>query len=708
MKKTILSLSNILLILFLLSNIPNYIYSQSFNWEKTYGPCEGHVSDLYIAANGNIYAGTSGGVFMSSNNGENWIYLGLADLNINAVMVNQQNTIYAGAYFYYNDTIMGENGVYYSTNNGLSWILSSLNNCYIYDLVKTNNGSIIATSANSDFLGSKVFRSTDNGLNWMNIDILSNKSGMEISISNNDNIFIALNEATIAKSTNDGVNWVITYDTVANGLSCLDATIPGYIFAGSRIGYFFRSTDNGNSWVTLNDPYIYKVREVKALSNGFVFTGTTYEGIWKSTNFGNNWVTNLYPDSNFSTVSCLNYKDSYLFSGFYNRTLFRSNDYGTSWIEKTSGLSASYVNTIFKTSSGNLLSGTENGLHLSNDNGMHWSRLQIGFHRVYTVVEKEANNIFAFGNKIWKSSNQGLDWQIINYPVDIAALSAIVNINGDIYFSSYGRIYKSTNNGVNWNSNFYVSGNTLSLAKNSSGHLFAVGHPKIYRSLNNGINWTEIYANNSEILGTIAVGPDDKVYVCTANDIIVSTDNGLNWGSMNFNHSIIYGRLLIHPSGKIIVSTCIDGIYYFDGNWNILNSGLDKKIVYSLGLNSAGQILAGTMGSGIYRSNGPIGITPVSSQIPSHFSLSQNYPNPFNPVTKIKFDLPAFVETTRGVVSLKIHDILGREVAVLVNEQLRPGSYEVDWDASAFPSGVYFYTITSGSFKETRKMVLLK
>jgi hypothetical protein len=104
----------------------------------------------------------------------------------------------------------------------------------------------------------------------------------------------------------------------------------------------------------------------------------------------------------------------------------------------------------------------------------------------------------------------------------------------------------------------------------------------------------------------------------------------------------------------------------------------------------------------------PIGIIPVSSQIPAQFSLSQNYPNPFNPATKIKFDIPASVETTQWVVSLKIHDILGREVAVLVNEQLRPGSYEVDWDASAFPSGVYFYTITSGSFKESKKMVLLK
>ena len=101
----------------------------------------------------------------------------------------------------------------------------------------------------------------------------------------------------------------------------------------------------------------------------------------------------------------------------------------------------------------------------------------------------------------------------------------------------------------------------------------------------------------------------------------------------------------------------------------------------------------------------PIGIDPISSEIPSQFSLSQNYPNPFNPATKIKFAIP-FGYASQTVLS--VYDILGREVEVLVNEQLRPGTYEVDWEASSFPSRVYFYTITSGTFKETRKMVLLK
>ncbi len=114
----------------------------------------------------------------------------------------------------------------------------------------------------------------------------------------------------------------------------------------------------------------------------------------------------------------------------------------------------------------------------------------------------------------------------------------------------------------------------------------------------------------------------------------------------------------------------------------------------------------------------PIGITPISNEIPKTFSLSQNYPNPFNPSTKINFSVPLFsqggVSRRDGVVSLKIYNALGKEMETLVNENLKPGLYEVTWNASNYPSGVYFYKLSAtggvgdnnGSF--TRKMVLIK
>jgi hypothetical protein len=96
------------------------------------------------------------------------------------------------------------------------------------------------------------------------------------------------------------------------------------------------------------------------------------------------------------------------------------------------------------------------------------------------------------------------------------------------------------------------------------------------------------------------------------------------------------------------------------------------------------------------------GITPISIE-PAEFSLSQNYPNPFNPTTNIKFSLPK-----AGIVKLVVFDVLGREVATLVNEFKGVGQYVVDFDASSLASGVYFYKIETGDFKDVKKMLLVK
>lgn len=98
-----------------------------------------------------------------------------------------------------------------------------------------------------------------------------------------------------------------------------------------------------------------------------------------------------------------------------------------------------------------------------------------------------------------------------------------------------------------------------------------------------------------------------------------------------------------------------------------------------------------------------VGINPISGEIPQQYTLSQNYPNPFNPVTNIKFSIP-----NTGIVKLVVFDILGREVATLVNETKTAGSYVVDFDASSLSSGAYFYRLESGNYTETKKMLLVK
>jgi len=98
-----------------------------------------------------------------------------------------------------------------------------------------------------------------------------------------------------------------------------------------------------------------------------------------------------------------------------------------------------------------------------------------------------------------------------------------------------------------------------------------------------------------------------------------------------------------------------------------------------------------------------INVKQISTTIPDNFSLEQNYPNPFNPSTIIRFQ-------TRGskLTTFKVFDILGKEIAVLVNEILQPGTYEVIFDGSKLTSGVYFYRLQSEGYTETKRMIMLK
>ena len=103
------------------------------------------------------------------------------------------------------------------------------------------------------------------------------------------------------------------------------------------------------------------------------------------------------------------------------------------------------------------------------------------------------------------------------------------------------------------------------------------------------------------------------------------------------------------------------------------------------------------------RNHNTIGVSPISNEIPGEFRLYQCYPNPFNPGTAIKFDI-----SKTSNVKLVVYDALGRQVEELVNGELKAGTYKAEWNASQFSSGVYFYSLISGDFVQTKKMVLVK
>jgi hypothetical protein len=123
-------------------------------------------------------------------------------------------------------------------------------------------------------------------------------------------------------------------------------------------------------------------------------------------------------------------------------------------------------------------------------------------------------------------------------------------------------------------------------------------------------------------------------------------------------------------------------------------------VPYGAGYISSPRVVITNMNDPCSQVTGFIG---ENNGFPKEFKLEQNYPNPFNPVTDVKFQIPK-----AAFVKLNIFDVLGRDVAALVNEELLPGSYEIKWDGSGYPSGIYYYKLITEGFSETRKMVLIK
>jgi len=135
-----------------------------------------------------------------------------------------------------------------------------------------------------------------------------------------------------------------------------------------------------------------------------------------------------------------------------------------------------------------------------------------------------------------------------------------------------------------------------------------------------------------------------------------------------------------------------------------VNNGLTNIWVNALTVSET-DIFAGTYGAGVWRRplSELVSVSKEANYLPLDYSLSQNYPNPFNPSTTIQYQLPQ-----SGKVTLNVYDILGREVAFLVNDFKPAGSYSVTFNASALPTGIYIYKLEAAPFSQTKKMLLLK
>ena len=151
----------------------------------------------------------------------------------------------------------------------------------------------------------------------------------------------------------------------------------------------------------------------------------------------------------------------------------------------------------------------------------------------------------------------------------------------------------------------------------------------------------------------------------------------------------------------------------YNGPGNSDDAALSMALDRDLNVYVTGRSIGSGTGSDFatIKYSQPIGIAPISNKVPDAFRLYQNYPNPFNSKSKIRFDISSnrTLSGAKGLnVKLIIYDALGREFETLVNEQLQPGTYSLDWEAANYPSGIYFYRLTAGDYTDVKKMMLVK
>ncbi|MBW7899827.1 MAG: T9SS type A sorting domain-containing protein [Candidatus Brocadia sapporoensis] len=343
---------------------------------------------------------------------------------------------------------------------------------------------------------------------------------------------------------------------------------------------------------------------------------------------------------------------------------------------------------------------------------------------------------FGTGARLYKSTDGGENWFNLSIPgggqIYFSDLSVI---NEDTLWvvannSLVGGVFRTTNGGISWQVQYSAglhNPERIYMYDANLGFISTTSNTKLRRTTDGGATWTEIQGVKG-FTDLQFIDENTGWKARSVETVEYSTNGGLNWISQPLvqkDSNIIFSRVFelsvlnkdiiwgFGTSWYLFPNLQIRGMIHFttDGGdtweYQIPDTAIDirsyRQGMFINKLNGWAYALTFT---GVHTVTGGniTSIDPISGIVPDAFNLYQNYPNPFNPITKIRFDIHE-----AGIVKLMVHNILGKEVGILVNERLSPGSYEYTFEAgSDLSSGVYFYTLQTGKASVTKRMVFNK
>jgi photosystem II stability/assembly factor-like uncharacterized protein len=361
--------------------------------------------------------------------------------------------------------------------------------------------------------------------------------------------------------------------------------------------------------------------------------------------------------------------------------------------------------------------GSNSRIFKSTNSGVNWDTISTANGQtVFSMAFDSLGHMFVANSTagLLKSTNGGLNFTVI--PISVfgsSGLQAVVcGKNGYVYVATNGSgIYRSVDTGATFTQSGLSSMQVVSLLVDRFNPAFVYAgatqtNGGFYRSTDFGASYSANLNAGKNIFGVMQFSQSVLYSVTTSasGSVDKSTDGGLTWNSTATGYvsrgiaNSPFG-ILIAGNGGLFISTNSGSTFT---NYGITISSTPVLTIGSVTLVG----VSGTNG-GVYYNLGPLGLTN-NGIVANSFQLFQNYPNPFNPSTKIRFDIPSAGQNHAFDTRIDIYDARGKKLETLVNQQLPPGSYSIDWDASNYPSGIYFYKLRAGYFSKSMKMIVIK
>lgn len=373
------------------------------------------------------------------------------------------------------------------------------------------------------------------------------------------------------------------------------------------------------------------------------------------------------------------------------------------WENISTGIGNRPVYSLYNNTSYIYAGSSNHGIYLSSDNGTNWSPAGVNYFNItYAMTEFGGYLYAACELGVWRTSNNGSYWSYTS--LNNNTMYSLASNQSRVFGGSHNSGLYYSAGGTGWFISQLNTQSVKALAINGNFLLAGCGNSAgVFISTNNGTNWFSSSLNYKSVYSLTLNG--STAFAGTGSGVYISNDSGYTWTQTSLNNELVYS--LAVSGSNVFAGTELHGVYVSEDNgvtWTQRNEGLGNITIHSLRI-ANNYLFAGASVNGVYRRQlgNLVGVTQQSNEIPDRSSLSQNYPNPFNPATTIKFSV-----TGNEKVNITIYNSTGQKVSTLVNDNFYPGTYETSWDASGYSSGVYFYTLTSSGFSETKKMLLIK